>query len=126
MSKFNGRERQSEFFQEDDGTEPVKDWLIGLAKGNRRVVAKIRKRISRAEAGNFGDYHRLGENWGELRIGRDGYRVYFGVYEDRIILLLHGGTKDSQRDRGRKAGDITIAKERWRRFMRTAHNEKTK
>ncbi|MDC0980454.1 hypothetical protein OAQ84_01825 [Bdellovibrionales bacterium] len=58
-------------------------------------------------------YFLFGGNWGELRIDfGPGYRVYFGVYEDELVLLLHGGTKKNQQE------DIELAEERWERYLK--------
>ena len=93
-SSVGTKQRKAEFFKEDDGTEPLKEWLNSLKRKNRDVHGKILIRIGRAEMGNFGDHRILGENWGEFRIDfGPGYRIYFGVAGDKLILLLHGGTK---------------------------------
>ena len=40
-----------------------------------------------------------------------GYRIYFGIDGDELILLLHGGTKQNQRE------DVKLAKDRWERYL---------
>jgi putative addiction module killer protein len=81
-------------YKTNAGLEPFIEWLEKLDK---RTQIKIRKRISRIEMGNFGDYKFLGSGVYELRFFFDsGYRVYFGVY-DNVIFLLCGGDKSSQR-----------------------------
>ncbi|MDE3269658.1 MAG: type II toxin-antitoxin system RelE/ParE family toxin [Pseudomonadota bacterium] len=109
------KRRKAVFFKEDNGTEPLKEWLEQLLKPkrSRRVEhSKITTRINRAEMGNFGDHKILGENWGEIRIDfGPGYRIYFGVYEDELMLLLHGGTKQNQQE------DIKLARDRWERYL---------
>ena len=106
--------RKAEFFKEDDGEEPVKEWLKSLKRKNKCVEhGKITKRINRAEMGNFGDHRILGGSWGELKIDfGPGYRVYFGIYGDEMILLLHGGTKPNQQE------DIKLAEKRWERHLK--------
>ncbi|PIU00783.1 MAG: hypothetical protein COT74_02465 [Bdellovibrionales bacterium CG10_big_fil_rev_8_21_14_0_10_45_34] len=106
--------RKAEFFKEDSGTEPVKEWLKFLKRKNRYVeYGKITQRIGRAEMGNFGDHRILGGSWGELRIDfGPGYRVYFGVDGDELILLLHVGTKLNQQE------DIKLAEKRWERYLK--------
>ncbi len=101
------------FFKDDDGTEPVKEWLKSLKKKNKNTeLAKISTRIDRAEMGNFGDHRILVGNWGELKIDfGPGYRIYFGIDGDEIIILLHGGTKSSQQK------DIKLAEKRWDIFL---------
>lgn len=53
----------------------------------------------------------VGDGVIELRIDSGpGYRIYFGIHEDKIILLLLGGDKGSQES------DIKKAKEYWAEF----------
>lgn len=110
---MEAKPRKADYFKDDDGAEPVKEWLKALKKKKKFVEhGKIMTRISRAESGNFGDHKILGGNWGELRIDfGPGYRVYFGIDGDEIILLLHGGTKENQQE------DIKLAEERWKKYL---------
>lgn len=71
---------------------------------DKTVQARIRERLRRVEAGNFGDCEPVGEGVIELRIHVGaGYRVYFGRYGDALILLLSGGDKRRQADSIRHA-----------------------
>jgi len=105
--------RKTSFFKEDDDSEPVKDWLNGMRRKKRFVeYQKISTRIDRAAQGNFGDHRILGGAFGELRIDYGpGYRVYFGLIGDELIVLLNGGTKSDQQ------ADIELAKSRWERYL---------
>lgn len=70
-------------------------------------VAKlaIARRLVRLEDGNFGDSKSVGEGVFELRIDvSKGYRVYFSNKENKIIILLVGGDKSTQKE------DIKTAK----------------
>ena len=93
------------------GVEPVTDWLNEL--GDKRAQAKVRMRIKRVEAGNFGDADSVGDGVFELRehLGA-GYRVYFGRHGRAVVILLCGGTKKSQ------AADIKAAKQYWADWKR--------
>jgi len=54
--------------------------------------------VSALRAGNIGDSQAVGEGVSESRIDfGPGYRIYFGVDGDKIILLC-GGIKDTQDD----------------------------
>ena len=89
-----------------DGKEPFTEWLDGLR--DKAASARIRIRLRRIEAGNFGDCEPVGEGVSELRIHVGaGYRVYFGRYGQKVILLLCGGDKSSQ------VSDIRTAKALW-------------
>ena len=106
--------RKTKFFKEDDGSEPVKDWLNHMKRKNKFVeVAKINSRIKRAGQGNFGDYRFLAGALGELKIDYGpGYRVYFGLDGDELIVLLNGGAKNDQQ------ADIDLAQKRWERYLK--------
>jgi putative addiction module killer protein len=76
-------------------TIQFRDWMDRLR--DRRAVERIRIRIARLEAGNFGDVKFLGVI-GELRVDYGpGYRVYFTQRGGELIILLCGGDKSSQR-----------------------------
>jgi putative addiction module killer protein len=71
-------------------------WLQGLR--DIRAKARIEIRIDRLSLGNPGDVISVGEGVSGMRIDYGpGYRVYFARRGDRIVLLLCGGDKRSQR-----------------------------
>ena len=98
-------------YQLEDGKEPLTDWLQSLR--DKQAQAKIRVRIKRLEAGNFGDCDPVGEGVQELRehLGA-AYRVYFGLHGQVVVILLCEGSKKSQ------AADIKTAKEYWEDWKR--------
>ena len=103
--------RQVEEYLTTDGRSPFSEWLNGVKEARAR--ARVRVRLDRLSLGNFGDCKSLGEGIHELRIDYGpGYRVYLGQYGNRIILLLSGGTKRSQRQ------DIRQAQKYWHDFRR--------
>jgi putative addiction module killer protein len=58
---------------------------------------RINIRIRRLSLGNPGDVKPVGEGISELRIDYGpGYRVYFLIKSNQLILLLTGGNKSSQ------------------------------
>ena len=76
-------------------TVQFRDWIERLR--DRKAVEKIRIRIARLEAGNFGDAKFFG-GIGELRVDfGPGYRVYFAQRGDVLVILLCGGDKRSQK-----------------------------
>jgi len=96
-----------DYYVSEDGRKPFKEWLERLR--DVRGSAKIRIQLDRVRLGNFGDSCTVGEGVNELRVDYGpGYRIYFGQDGARLILLLLGGDKSSQKK------DIARAKELWR------------
>lgn len=98
-------------YQREDGSEPFTEWLTALR--DKAAEARIRVRLRRVEAGNFGDCEPVGDGVIELRIHVGaGYRVYFGRHGKSFVILLCGGDKRSQ------AADIKRAKTLWVEWKR--------
>ena len=77
-------------------------WLQGLR--DKRARARIAVRLDRVEEGNFGDYRSVGGGVSELRIhAGKGYRVYYTIRNNVVVLLLCGGDKSSQAKDVRRA-----------------------
>lgn len=67
--------------------------------------ATIRARLLRLLNGNFGDHKSLGDGISELRIRRgQGYRIYYTIRRNELVILLAGGVKRTQPE------DIKLAK----------------
>jgi putative addiction module killer protein len=76
-------------------TEIFVNWLDDLGDLNARV--RVLVRIERLIAGNPGDVKPIGEGVSELRINYGpGYRVYYKMAGEAIIILLAGGSKSTQ------------------------------
>lgn len=73
------------------------DWLDGL--GDDRAVALIDRRLlTLAAHGHFGDSKQVAQGIVEMRFRfGPGYRVYLTRRGKRIVLLLCGGDKRSQK-----------------------------
>jgi len=80
----------------ENGQLPFNDWLGGLR--DLRARARVRARLDRVSLGNLGDCVSVGGGVLELRIFYGpGYRVYYSLEGDTLILLLFGGTKGTQK-----------------------------
>jgi len=81
-------------------------WLRKLK--DLKAKAKILFRIQKIENhGHFGDCESVGGEIRELKINyAKGYRVYFNVSGDQIIILITGGDKSTQQKDIEKAKDI--------------------
>ncbi len=94
-------------------TETFRNWERRIK--DLRAKAAIAARIFRLANGLAGDVESVGEGVCEMRIHYGpGYRLYFMNESDRIVLLLCGGAKRSQKR------DIETAK----RLAREMGNER--
>lgn len=77
-------------------TDVFDKWLSTLK--DKQAVKAINIRIIRFINGNFGDSKQLSERLYEMRIfiGK-GYRVYYTIHQQQVIILLCGGHKGTQR-----------------------------
>jgi len=113
---MEAKEREVVYYQTGSGEKPYRSWRLGV--NDRKVKAAIDARITRMRAGNFGDSKSVGEGLSESRIDvGPGYRIYYGIDGDRIILLC-GGDKSSQNV------DIRWAKTLWRDYRDRTHRER--
>lgn len=77
-------------------TEEFVAWVRRLP--DRMAQGKIVQRIARLELGLLGDVKPVGEKVWEIRIDYGpGYRLYFTRRRRRIVWLLCGGDKRSQK-----------------------------
>lgn len=96
------RQKQLEIYITRDGKKPFINWLESLK--NKQVRYRIKERLDRVALGNLGDYKSIGSGVFELRIKfGSGYRIYYGNKETKIILLLCGGDKSTQKSDVKKA-----------------------
>lgn len=99
------KRRRVENYLTADGREPFEEWITSLRDTSGR--AKVRVRLNRVMEGNLGDCNSVGDGVHELRIDfGPGYRVYFGVDGDLVVVLC-GGNKRTQ------SSDIATAKQYW-------------
>lgn len=90
---------------------PFEEWLAALRDGTAR--ARIRARLARVQAGNFGDCKPLREGVQELRIDHGpGYRVYLSRQGEVLVLLLCASNKAAQ---DRAIGQAVEFLEDWKR-----------
>lgn len=106
-----------EYFVSNTGKKPFKEWLDGLKDVTGR--AKIRVQLDRVRLGNLGNGRSVGEGVCELKIDfGPGYRLYFALAGNRLVLLLLGGDKSTQ------TRDIVRAKKYWQEYQwRTRHDQ---
>lgn len=85
-------------------TETFESWLDGLRDRTGRI--RISNQLRKLGDGKLGNAKSVGEGVHELRMDfGPGYRAYFITRGGRLILLLCGGDKSSQKR------DIALARE---------------
>lgn len=90
-----------EYYTTDDGRVPLEEWFAGI---DDATLARILVRIERVALGSLGDHKPVGDGVGELRLDfGPGYRIYFGRVGKKVILLLCGGDKSTQKRDIKKA-----------------------
>ncbi len=83
-------------------------WFDGL---DESAASRVKVAIDRMEQGNLSNVRRLPGGISEYRINfGPGYRLYFGMDGDTMIILLAGGPKRRQRK------DIATARILWREY----------
>lgn len=103
-------QREVLYFRAKNGSEPFSEWLEGLPDAVARI--RIIDRLARVRSGNLGDHKSVGGGVWELRFTfGPGYRLYFGKDGDRLIVLLIGGDKSSQKK------DIRLAQAYWKEYV---------
>lgn len=85
-------------------TKLFSKWIQSLR--DKTMQARILDRIYRLSSGNFGDCKSVGDGVSELRLAfGPGYRIYYTLRGNVLIILLVGGDKSTQ------AKDIAKAKQ---------------
>jgi len=86
-------------------TEVYTKWFASLK--DERAKARIDKRVDRARYGNFGDWK---TEAGEVRAMKidygPGYRLYYVIRDNKLIILLCGGDKRNQQADIKRAAEL--------------------
>lgn len=109
-------EFQIDLYETDAGKIPYIDWENHLPARDRAIITT---RLVRIRKGNLGDCKPIKGTNGvyEFRIDfGPGYRIYYGLKEKKIILLLCGGDKGTQKK------DIQKAKIFWDDYLKFHKN----
>ena len=113
---MENQEREVKILALPNGDKPYSEWFASLRDSEARI--RIRARVNRARAGNFGDHKFFSGGVGELRIDHGpGYRVYFAVYQGAVIILIGGGNKTTQDE------DIAAAMNLWEQYKIESKND---
>lgn len=86
-------------------TEIYDDWFDGLR--DRRAADAVARNIVKVSGGLFGNVESVGDGVSELKVDVGaGYRVYFVTRGQKLIVLLSGGDKSSQKRDIKRAKEI--------------------
>lgn len=86
-------------------TVDFENWLDGLR--DRMAQKRIVMRIKRIETGLLGDWKPVGDGVSELRVDYGpGYRLYYTVREQVVVILLCGSGKSDQKRAIEKAREL--------------------
>jgi putative addiction module killer protein len=92
-----------------NGKRPFREFLAEIDR--LPVHGQILNRVDRLALGVFGDAKSVGDGVSELRFHQGpGYRIYFGIDGDKVVLLC-GGRKD------RQTNDIARARRFWSDYL---------
>lgn len=88
---------KTERYKDTNDKVPYTDWIKKLRKKSTQDASRIDARVARAQAGNFGDHKFERDGVWALRMDfGPGYRVYYSLEDEKLILLLIGGDKSTQ------------------------------
>ena len=92
---LNNRITMDTIYKRTIETNEFTSWYSELK--DRKVQMRITQRIDRLQLGNPGDFELLGDGVYEMKLHfGPGYRVYYAIEGDVLIILLLGGTKRRQ------------------------------
>ncbi len=98
------------FYRTDSGSEPVRDWLKGLTKAEKRIIGGDIKTVQYGWPLGMPVVRKLEQGLWEIRSRLDKRiaRVLFTV-QDNTMVLLHGFIKKSQKI---AKADFVLARQR--------------
>lgn len=102
-------------YVDEEGVSPFGRWF---GKLDPVAAARIATALYRLENGNTSNVKALGGGISEYKIHfGPGYRIYFGMDSQTLVVLLAGGTKKRQNR------DVETARIHWRRYLQLKAQE---
>jgi Phage-related protein len=99
-----------DFYQEESGNEPVREWLLEMSDKDRKIIGKDIRTVQIDWPVGSPLVKPLGAGLWEIRSKLENRisRVFF-IFHDSRIILLHGFIKKTQQT---PPQEITLAKKR--------------
>lgn len=110
---INMKRYELEEYIKENGETPFSDWLEGFK--DQKIQRKITQRIRRASLGNFGDFKKIKGSKGLFEMREHygaGYRVFYSIIENKVVLLLAGSIKRNQDKTIKQAKEYLASYER--------------
>ncbi|NOQ46083.1 MAG: type II toxin-antitoxin system RelE/ParE family toxin [Desulfobulbaceae bacterium] len=93
-----------------ESTKQYDKWFAKLK--DSLIKIRVLARLSRVENGNFGDFKPLSPSLFELRFFfGSGFRIYYTIKNDSVVILLVGGDKSTQEKDIAKATELLAEQE---------------
>jgi len=106
------------FYRTDNGREPVRDWLCGLAAQDRKSIGTDIKTVQYGWPLGMPLVRKMESDLWEVRCGiSEGIARVLFTTVDRYMVLLHGFIKKSKKT---PASDLKIARIRLKEVKETA------
>ncbi len=104
------------FYRADTGTEPVREWLKGLTKGDRFRIGTDLKTVEFGWPIGMPTCRPMGEGLFEVRTDLTGNRTARLLFTiaDGSMVVLHGFLKKTQKT---PESDLKLARDRRRRLV---------
>jgi len=104
------------FFRTPSGTEPVRDWLLGLGSEDRRVIGMDLMQVQFGWPVGMPLCRSLGDGLWEVRTTLNGGRIARVIFffADGELIALHGFLKKTQKT---PLQDVETAKKRRKEYM---------
>jgi putative addiction module killer protein len=86
-------------------TKQYDKWLAKLKENSLKL--RVLARLAMAENGHFGDFKQISSDLFELRFFFGaGLRIYYTIQNNKIVCLLVGGNKSTQKNNIAKAKEL--------------------
>ncbi len=95
-------QKEIELYATDEGRLPFQEWFDSLKSSKTQAI--VDARLARVRLGTLGQTNAISEGVQELKIDvGPGYRVYFGMVGRKLVILLCGGDKSTQKSDVKRA-----------------------